>query len=204
MNISDKMRSRINVAIENMRQLGDRFDKGLSSDEFEQIEARFGFKFPPDIRYFLETALPVDTIYPNWRVCDRVLIERIDWPRRGIESDVLDGTYWDPAWGDRPKDLTDAVNVAMKIFESAPKLIPISNTNFVPATPNLEGNPVFVVNHTDVIFFGRDLAHRLMYVPDEGESQDDQYPPYAEEYRYITFWTDMVRHKCNLLTRRES
>jgi hypothetical protein len=34
------------------------FDAGLTDAEVAVTEARFGFRFPPDLRAFLQTALP--------------------------------------------------------------------------------------------------------------------------------------------------
>src|SRR5258708_605636 len=34
------------------------FDAGLTDEEVQACEHRFGFRFPPDLRQFLQTALP--------------------------------------------------------------------------------------------------------------------------------------------------
>ncbi len=172
----------------------DSLERGLSPKEITSIENTFGLQFPPDIRYFLEAVLPMGRFYPNWRRFDDRLAYYLDWPRIGIKDAVRDGTYWDPTWGDRPLEVSEAVNHAMRLFESAPKLIPICNLNYVSSEPHIEGNPVLSVHQTDIIYFGRDLAHRLMYVPQRAEYRDKEYPGYSAEYRYIKFWTEMVRH----------
>lgn len=38
------------------------FEPGLSDAEVEQVERQHGFRFPPDLRAFLQTAMPVGPI----------------------------------------------------------------------------------------------------------------------------------------------
>jgi hypothetical protein len=41
------------------------FDPGLTDAEVIAVERRFGFKFPPDLREFLQTALPRGPEFPG-------------------------------------------------------------------------------------------------------------------------------------------
>jgi hypothetical protein len=42
-----------------MRQKGIAFESGLTAQELEAIEDRYGFRFPADLREFLSLGLPV-------------------------------------------------------------------------------------------------------------------------------------------------
>src|SRR5829696_9043834 len=43
------------------------FDPNLTDPEVIAVEGRFGFQFPPDLREFLQTALPRGPQFPDWR-----------------------------------------------------------------------------------------------------------------------------------------
>jgi hypothetical protein len=65
------------------------FDAGLTDAEIATIEGRFGFQFPPDLREFLQTALPRGPQFPDWRSGDEAALR--DWmnlPRHGVLFDV--------------------------------------------------------------------------------------------------------------------
>src|SRR5438105_3721957 len=65
------------------------FDAGLTDAEVAAVEGRFGFRFPPDLRAFLQTALPRGPQFPNWRSGDEGALQ--DWlnvPRQGVLFDV--------------------------------------------------------------------------------------------------------------------
>src|SRR5262249_41240611 len=59
------------------------FERGLSESEVRAIEAVGHFRFPPDLRAFLEFALPVSDRFPNWRRASAADIrEWLEWPLR--------------------------------------------------------------------------------------------------------------------------
>src|SRR5690349_6228476 len=65
------------------------FDAGLTNEEVVSCEKRFGFRFPPDLREFLQTALPRGPRFPDWRSGDEApLREWLDLPRQGVLFDV--------------------------------------------------------------------------------------------------------------------
>src|SRR5436190_13969950 len=41
--------------------------RSLTDTEVTAVEAQFHFRFPPDLRAFLQTALPSGEKFPNWR-----------------------------------------------------------------------------------------------------------------------------------------
>src|SRR5262249_26515076 len=115
---------------------------GLSAAELSAAEERVGCRFPPDLRSFLQTALPSGAGWPNWRVPDSPYIaDRLEWPADGIAFDIEHNVFWWPAWGPRPNQLGQAVALMRERVRLAPKLIPICQHVYLPAEPELAGNP---------------------------------------------------------------
>jgi hypothetical protein len=84
------------------------FETGLSDAEVAVVENRFGFHFPPDLRAFLQTALPTGPRFPHWRSGDESsLREWLDAPRQGVLFDIEHNGFWLKDWGPRPADLRE-------------------------------------------------------------------------------------------------
>jgi hypothetical protein len=162
---------------------GVEFDAGLTDVEVAATEARFAFRFPPDLRAFLQTALPSGPRFPNWRSGEEEsLRDWLDLPRRGILFDIEHG-FWLEEWGPRPDSLEEACRVATELVATAPKLIPIYGHRMMPDEPHLPGNPVFSVHQTDIIYYGFDLADYLRH-----EFHLAGREPWPERVRAIRFW----------------
>lgn len=150
--------------------------KGLSDEEFQHIQSRFGFNFPPDLRSILQEGLPVGLGFPNWRLSsDKHLLSMINLPVKGLCHEVSKGTFWWNQWGPRPKSTDEAIHIAQKAFKMAPVLVPIYSHCYIPCSPNLAGNPVFFVFEKDVFYCGYDLADffkREVFIPLNGLSND--------------------------------
>jgi hypothetical protein len=163
------------------------FDAGLTDAEIIAVERRFGFKFPPDLREFLQTALPRGQRFPDWRSGDEAeLRDWLDTPRQGVLFDVEYNKFWLDEWGPRPAALSEALRIASDLVTAAPKLIPIYSNGMLPDEPHLAGNPVFSVHQTDIIVFGLDVADYLRTVfklPDV-----EPCPEQVPQIRPIRFW----------------
>ena len=160
------------------------FAAGLTAAETRLVEERFGFRFPPDLRDFLQTALPSGPRFPNWRQPDAAEIEKwLDLPRQGILFDVEHNGFWMDEWGTRPGALSDALHIASEQVRSAPRLIPVYAHRMMPDEPHSPGNPVFSVHQTDIIHYGFDLADYLRQ--EFGLSGRASWP---EQVRSIRFW----------------
>jgi hypothetical protein len=137
------------------------FAEGLSDREVEATEERFGFRFPPDLRALLQTALPCCPRFPDWRSGDaKDLQEWLDLPKEGILFDVENG-IWLEQWGPRPAETRSAIAHVSELIATAPRLIPIYGHRMIPDEPNAEGNPVLSVHQTDIIYYGTDLKNYL-------------------------------------------
>ncbi len=102
------------------------FATGLTDAEAAAAEVRFGFRFPPDLRALLQTALPRGPKFPDWRAGDEsTLRDWLDRPRQGILFDIEHNGFWLEEWGQRPRSLGEALWVAGELIAAAPRLIPI-------------------------------------------------------------------------------
>jgi hypothetical protein len=153
----------------------------------------------------LQTALPVgiesrwgSDAFPNWRSEDESpLRERLAWPFEGIGFDIDHSTFWLDEWGPRPSGLNDAIEVARRHVQGAPKLIPVCSHRYLPSEPPLAGNPVFSVYQTDIIIYGVDLWN---YFENEFAAEGEQWRRFRDvseqEFsallRPIRFWSRLA------------
>lgn len=137
-------------------------DAALTDAEVERTERLFSFRFPPDLRAFLQTALPRSPHFPDWRSGDVARLRHwLDAPRRGILFDVENNDYWHPDWAARPCMAEAALSVAAAGIQAAPRMIPVFGHRMMPAEPYRSGNPVFSIHQTDIVCYGFDLADSL-------------------------------------------
>lgn len=159
------------------------FDAGLTAAEVASAEGRFGFRFPPDLRDLLQTALPRGAGFPDWRSGDEAALRAwLESPRQGVLFDVEHNGFWLDAWGPRPDGPATAVRVAGQAVGSAPRLVPVFGHRFIPDEPHLPGNPILSVHQTDIIHYGFDLVDYLRHefgLPRE---------PGPGQVRPIPFW----------------
>jgi hypothetical protein len=163
---------------------GIEFDDGLSDREVKTAENKFGFRFPPDLRAFLQTALPIGKGFYDWRYGDETrLREMLNWPLHGCLFDVERNNFWLSEWGKRPRLLSEALKIATEKINEAPKLIPIYSHRYIPEEPHEVGNPVFSIHQMDIIYYGFDLEDYLRHefkLPDRKE--------WPAQVRHIRFW----------------
>lgn len=135
-------------------------EPGLTDAEVVDAESRFGFRFPPDLREFLQTGLPIGRQFPDWRSGEtQELHDWLDLPRQGVLFDVENNDFWLEEWGEQPSSLDDARRIVNELIDAAPRLIPVYGHRMIPDEPHLPGNPVFSVHQTDIIIYGTNLAN---------------------------------------------
>lgn len=160
------------------------FDAGLADAEIAAVETRFGFRFPPDLRAFLQIALPRGPQFPDWRSGgEQSLRGWLELPLRGILFDIEHSGFWLREWGPWPGSVEEACRMAAALVAKAPKLIPIFGHRMMPDEPALPGNPVFSVHQTDIIHYGFDLEDYLRH-----EFHLAGREPWPEQVRPIRFW----------------
>lgn len=162
---------------------------GLTVAELARAEAFVGASFPPDLRSFLSEGLPLGTGFPNWRdPASDGTRDQLDWPFEGIAFDIEHNAFWWHDWGSRPPDLSEALEVARARVAEAPRLIPVKGHRYLPAEPEVAGNPVFSVYQTDIILYGVDLATYLRCEFNQLSYVD----AVKAEPRRIRFWSEFV------------
>jgi hypothetical protein len=169
---------------------GVSFDRGLTSKELTAIEKDFGFVFPPDLKEFLNYALPISPRWPEWRASRSAVAKRLEWPYDGMCFDIQRNSFWLDSWGPKPESFAEACSIARTALEAAPRLIPVYVHRYLPALPCLPGNPVFSVYQTDIIYYGADLAD---YFCNEFRQQFGRTEhAIGANIRLIEFWSDLV------------
>jgi hypothetical protein len=182
-----------------LRSAGIHFDEGVSDTEIERAEEKYGVRFPPDLRDFLQVALPLSEPksgwFPNWRLSiagdresDQKIVASLEWPADGIFFDIERAGFWmQEEWGTCPSEVEQAKSVARQRVAGAPKLIPIFGHRYIPSEPSEPGNPVFSVYQTDIIHYGADLVSYL-----EAEFLGGALPQDISRLRPIRFWSRLV------------
>lgn len=181
-----------------LHSVGVRGAHGLSATEIVEIEARYGFVFPDDLRTLLQQMMPQGLNWPDWRrgvaerrnyegkVFEIPLEEVLARPLDGIIFDVEENAFWLEEWGARPTELDEARRVAHTHIEAAPRLVPVYAHRYIASDPRDAGNPVFSVSQTDIIVYGRDLAS--YFSVEFGDWRQEL----TEPARRIPFWTRLV------------
>ena len=158
------------------------FQAGLTDAEVDQVENKFNFSFPPDLRSFLQANVPLWNS-PRWQTASVEEIQKwLDGPMEGVLWDVEHNEFWFPEWGARPQDLADALGLASAKIREAPMLIPILGHRYMPAQPNEAGNPVLSIHQTDIIYYGFDLEDYLRH---EFDLPRKDWPA---QVKHIEFW----------------
>ena len=82
---------------------------------------------------------------------------------------------------------SDALDLRRQLWMTRPT-IPVSGHRYLPAEPELGGNPVFSVYQTDIVHYGGDLRRYLSC--DFGRLEHAE--AIRGELRRIRFWTELV------------
>lgn len=197
----------ITESVHRLKKKGVLFENALSDAEISSIQDRFGFVFPPELRMFLQIAVPISDYFPQWRSdTGQQLRDWLDRPIEGILFDVRNNVFWHEKWGQRPTDVREAIAIARDHLSRVPKLIPIGDRVYlkcIPETPAEPGNPVFSVNQTDVLHAGRNFCDFLWWFSrpksefdGDEESGIAPTPTHGDDYREIPFWSELVRRNC--------
>jgi hypothetical protein len=180
---------------ERLLRCGVLFHSGLSNSEVEDTEHRFDFRFPADLRSFLQHAMPVSRGFPNWRDGSKADLEDVlDWPIEGILFDVEHNNFWLSSWGARPLEREQAISLAGAHLRTAPRLIPIYSHRYIPSEPLSAGNPVFSVYQADILRYRSSLASCL--AAEFGVAAPE---PLASFPRRIRFWDELMSFNKELL-----
>ncbi|WP_440948164.1 hypothetical protein ACSAZL_08015 [Methanosarcina sp. T3] len=178
--------------IKKLSSQGVSFSKGLDEQEFNNIEQFYDIRFPPDLKDFLRTALPVSKGFYNWRNFSEDNVNSIkkmlSWPLEGMIFDIEHNNFWYEGWGLKPNNQLEAIALCRKEMEKVPKLIPIFMHRYISSEPEEKGNPVFSVYQTDNIYYGEDL---LTYLKIEFSMKRHEEIDYTK-VKHIRFWSEIT------------
>jgi hypothetical protein len=169
--------------------MSTRWEKGYTQAELDDAQQRFGLVFPPDLVALLRDRRPVEGHV--WS--DETAIRRaLAWPFEGLLFDVEQNHLWWPEWGTRPASPNARAEILRSVVSAAPKLIPLIAHRYLPEKPNEQGNPVFSVYQSDVIYYGANLVDYF-----EREFLGFNHRPWTEPTKHIPFWSDLVKRNFN-------
>ena len=158
-------------------------DEGMAEVELARVEQAFGFGFNPDHRVLLAAGLPIGGRWPDWRNPESpTLRAMLDAPVDGVLFDVEQNDFWFAAWGRRPSDVGEALEVARTRLQSVPRLVPVYGHRYAPALPE-DGLPVLSVVQTDVVVYGVDIEDYL-------RREFGLRPEGGVEAKPVPFWTE--------------
>ncbi|KQR11193.1 hypothetical protein [Cellulomonas sp. Leaf334] len=166
---------------------GEPIAAGLTAEEVERVEGRFGFRFAPVHRAFLSIGMPRGPQWPNWRTGSvRSLHRRLQAPVDGVVADVLEHDFWPARWGARPVEDDTREAVARAELARVPALVPLVAWCYLPAVDALPEVPVLTVERSIVSVVGHDLAHYVGRVF-SGHDPEQAAPPLR-----VPFWSDVA------------
>lgn len=166
---------------------------GMSTAEIESVEAELGFRLPEDFSYFLQNVQdPGAVLFPwaDFRI--EKYKEQVERVLGGIEFDVEQNGLWLERWSKRPNSLRKSISLVRDDFASWPRLLPIHNHRFLAAEPCRNGNPVFSIMQTDIIYYGSDLGNYLEneFIAGRAAHQVD-----FDRIRRIDIWSDLAEQQ---------
>lgn len=162
---NDMRQDDFHTIIEALKEKGVSFEEGLTDEEIQIIQKRYGICFPKPLFRFLQAGVPVSDRFYNWRDASeenvRKIRRKINFPIRSVLKDVEMDEVWSSSWGIRPKEDEAAVLLAEEQLKQAAILIPLYAHRFLPCLDGVENPPVLSVYGGDIIYYGENLHHWL-------------------------------------------
>lgn len=176
--------------IDTMTRAGVQLAEGLCAGELSAVESYLGTRLPPDHRALLREALPVGPGFPNWRELDsETLARQVSWPFDSLAEDIARGKFWWPErWGPRPAAAPEAVALARRDYDKAPRLVPVYDHAYLVAAPAQPYNPVFVRDCGMLL----SLASCLRAYLDHEFGDLDLWEAITPKHRPVRFWDALV------------
>lgn len=187
--------NQINILINLLSNKGVKFAHGLSDDEVFQIEQKFNIQFPPDLKAFLQTKLPINRSFVNWRLGLRsksesdLIKEKFKRILEGILFDIEVNGFWLRAWGEKPNNLNECFEITKRHYKNYPKMIPICSHRYIASLPHKTDNPIFSIWQTDIVYYGYNLADYLKNEFSLTLPKDFNIPSTPKR---IAFWSDLA------------
>jgi hypothetical protein len=159
---------------------------GYTGSELEAAQERFGLRFPPDLVELFLDRRPLHGW--DWRTDIEAIRRMLQHPLDGLLFDVEHNELWWPEWGERPGSARERAEIVTAVVDAAPRLIPILLHRYIPETPHEEGNPIFSVMQSDIIYYGADLADYF-----EREFNPEPFPKTpVGAVKFIPLWSEFA------------
>lgn len=199
-------------------QRNTRWSGGLTDAEVSAAEEKWGIRFPPDYRSFLQQLGATDRPrqgagfeengrlspregpgFYDWRTDDDAIRAAMARPAQGLLFDVEQNELWLDSWGPRPDSEAERGLTVRTLVSDAPTLIPVFGHRYLLGEPCEGGNPVLSVYQSDLIVYGRELHVYLMLematllsFDRQQMWEDAQRGVTTESLRAIPFWGEFL------------
>ena len=173
-----------------LEEAGVEFYDGLTEDEIKIIEDFYRIKFPEELKVFYMDGLPISEGFYNWRDFDsqntEMISERISRVRIDIADDI-DSFDWPESWGTRPENEEERLHLFISKLNEAAPLVPLYKHRYISSQYE-QGNPVFSIHGTDIIYYGENLTQYFLIEFDfEKQSAVD-----CSKINKVDFWSEIL------------
>ncbi|MDO5410317.1 MAG: hypothetical protein Q4F21_07665 [Lachnospiraceae bacterium] len=175
-----------------MKQSGILFEEQVDAERLEQVQQRYGIRFPKELRSFYEQAVPVSPGFVNWLDDSdenvKKIRNRLGFPKRNVLKAVEIEEFWPAAWGIRPADEEKALQKAEEQLSQAAVLLPLYSHRFLVCADGISNPPVLSVYGGDIIYYGSCLENWLE-IEFCGKSQESVF---ENPLPFIPGWTPLI------------
>jgi hypothetical protein len=154
---------------------------GMTDEQIDHVQEKYSIIFTPEHREFLRILHTIDrkekvyseygseegeyyecSFFRNWLEDYEEIRLRLPSVYEPISEDVANNKFWINSWGKRYDTVEDRMNIFNKLYEKAPKLVPVMGHRFQVADLSLDKRPVLSILGTDVVFYGSDFRFYLL------------------------------------------
>ena len=123
----------------------DDIEPGLTIEELKEVEQKYGFRFPPDVRDFLQVGLPLGCGWHDWRRLGKVTVSDDTEDTEDTVSQIqkLHCIPWRARYSkDRQWDENESLAKAQDLASRVYPLIPLCQHRCIPSVPHECGLPI--------------------------------------------------------------
>ena len=190
-----KTRNINNALINQLKEKGIQFSKGLTDEEIHNIEKIYDIKLPRSLCNFYYYGIPfienkAGSSFPQWKDYSETNIQkikrRISAPIEWLLLDVKQG-FWLSDWGPRGDSIDERIGHFREMVINAPRLIPVYSHRYIPQIANSDDPPVISTVGSDTIYYGSNLQEYLY-----NEFLNDGRLTISKRDTYIPFWSEII------------
>ncbi len=181
------------LMIAKLKNIGIKFDKGLTEEDIEELEILCNFKFPNEIKEFLKFAVPIGDLFYNYNDLSKKNINRINDFQKNIEDaflfDIEHNNFLEMFRKRfQSKNDNELQNEILKYLHSSSKLIPLyGHRCFISGMNN---SPIISFQQpSDSIFYGANLEE---YLNNEFINKDWKVSEITKDFEKSGIWFDLI------------